>query len=752
MKKEKKELGGFKLIAITPMKSCDPKFCKNLEIGKSYQFYAGYHIQTEKDFSKVISVKRTSNNEINLYELNNGINLSFSAIVGKNGTGKSTIFELLYYLIYAVSTKKSKGEIKILVSEQEDTIIKQKEAQNDYSWFENCLNIQLKKEKGEVLTDFDREVLEHDYKDPYLIALEMHRKYKIEIELGKVTDDKSYIKAVKSGFLDNVLSLFYVDVKEKEKWDEFFRQNFACSVIYESNSVIKEVAYYNSRFCYSEFDPLRKEKITDVNQFDLSTFFYSVSLNFSHHSLNSKTLGKWIDRLFHKNDAYITPLVINPMRNNGNFDINHELKLSRERLLANILYDLVRKKNSYLLGKYKVSKFIFSPKVLSGFPDFDFKNEFISDLKSSVLFQEILGIKKLDDKIEYWKFAIGYLERKVDRIENNYGHLIFDELDVFNRREKLKKFLLEDKSHITKKIRQVLNFLRITYKREHRDFWKIPDGTLQIEFSEEVMLRWLSLFEINLLEQTPSDLIEIGLPGFFKIDFLLEDKLGNKIEFSKLSSGEQQMILNTNSILYHLFNLESIHQRNNESEEKIIERVEYRDINIILDEVELYYHPEMQRRLVADLIENFQRLKTKQRSAISAINVCILTHSPFVLSDIPVSNILRLNDDSQNADESQTFGANIHDLLKSNFFLNNGFVGDFAKKVISDLIKYLKSENLNTPNENNWNKSKAKYVISLVGEPLLKMKLAEMFDSKFKEDYEIELLRARIKDIEENKK
>lgn len=144
----------------------------------------------------------------------------------------------------------------------------------------------------------------------------------------------------------------------------------------------------------------------------------------------------------------------------------------------------------------------------------------------------------------------------------------------------------------------------------------------------------------------------------------------------------------------------------------------------------------------------------------------IITASQSVILDMIDGNVRILTEGGSVVPSPvKTFLANIHDIRYSilenpahriSEEERNNQRGDFAKGVISDLIKYLKSQDLNKseliPNENNWNKSKAKYVISLVGEPLLKMKLAEMFDSKFKEDYEIELLRARIKDIEDNKK
>ena len=680
-------MSGFKLIGITPLSSCDSKFSKNLEIGKTYQFYSGYDVDISEDLSKVLSVTPNNESNIDLYKLKNGIDLNISAVVGKNGTGKSTIFELLYYTIYAISTDKSNGKLKVLNTKLADLQLEYKIAEEDYHWIRNCLQVQSKNAKGEDLNEFEKNIYELDYKDPFLIAIELQNKYKLQINKKKVKDPESFIESIKAYLIDNVLRKLIASINEEKKWESFFRKNFACSILYESEGIIREISYANSSFKYSEFYPFRKIKTIDVNQFDFKNFFYSISLNFSHHGLNSKILGKWINKLFHKNDAYITPVVISPMRDEGNFDINHELNLSKERLMGNVLYDLIKKKESYLLGKYKISKFIFSPKVLSEFPVFDFTEDFISNLKSSYLFQEVLGIKKLDDRIEYWDFAIGYLERKISKIDRNYGHVIHESEDLLGGDERLNKFLLEDKSHITKKVRQVLNFLKITNRKENRAFWQIPEGTVRIELSEEKMLEWLNLFELELDKLSPSDLIEIGLPGFFTIDFLLEDKKENEIEFSRLSSGEQQMILNTNSILYHLFNLESVHQNSFILEEGGFNRVEYTNVNIILDEVELYYHPEMQRRLVANLVDNFERVKSNKNNGIASINVCILTHSPFILSDIPASNVLRLEDGEIQSEQSQTFGANIHELLTNSFFMDST-TGAFAEVKIREIIEF----------------------------------------------------------------
>jgi len=69
--------------------------------------------------------------------------------------------------------------------------------------------------------------------------------------------------------------------------------------------------------------------------------FYTIVDNYSIYSYNSRIFAKesdaydcWINGVFHKNDSYQTPIVLNPMRTEGNFDINKELDLCRQRLMS----------------------------------------------------------------------------------------------------------------------------------------------------------------------------------------------------------------------------------------------------------------------------------------------------------------------------------------------------------------------------------------------------------------------------------
>ena len=79
-----------------------------------------------------------------------------------------------------------------------------------------------------------------------------------------------------------------------------------------------------------------------------------------------------------------------------------------------------------------------------------------------------------------------------------------------------------------------------------------------------------------------------------------------------------------------------------------------------------------------------------------SIHFLPITHSPFVISDLPKENVIFLerleNGQCKNIsniiDIKQTFGANIHTLLSHGFFMKNGLMGEFAKEKIQSIIKY----------------------------------------------------------------
>ncbi|WP_343614050.1 hypothetical protein [Flavobacterium sp.] len=669
----------FKLIAITPLADCHESYRKKLPPGQPNLFYNGYEIILSADKKEVVKVTRPAKPvPLDLYELENGISLSISAVVGKNGSGKSTIFELFFYAIYAIYTEKYINNEKILTKESEDIKYTNRKFKEEIL----LLSEHLPKLKTDAtsIAEFWPQILPN--------FTEFVKANKIEFKPEDYTTPYSLVSAaIESAKLKHHGMVEYIKVLEEEETG--IKNGLAVSIIYESEGIVRELLYDAGKFRYNIFDPNLKETTLSIDEFNPEEFFYTICVNYSHHGLNSNFIGTWINKLFHKNDAYRTPVVINPMRNEGNFDINREQHLAKERLMANILHDLLHDGDDKLLDKYSVDKFVFSPKIKNTPLLYPFELE---KLKAYPLLQKI-GINNNVENLPFFDLAISYLENKINKINQQYHFIIYDNKKSLSKAEQLKQFIKDDDSHITKKIRQTLNFLETSLR--NKDFWSTSDLN-RIVLSRKKMLKWLA-FSIKTLDETkPNELIEYGLPGFFHIDFVLGRDLSGPIEFSSLSSGEQQNILNINAILYHLYNLNSvqIHDENDENKKQIKKygRILYRDVNIILDEVELYYHPEMQRRVVSELISSFEKIKHKNLKGIQGINVTILTHSPFILSDIPNQNVLSLTDETSQpllSESTKTFGGNIHEILMEQFFMDST-MGEHSINVIQQLLDLYK--------------------------------------------------------------
>ena len=134
--------------------------------------------------------------------------------------------------------------------------------------------------------------------------------------------------------------------------------------------------------------------------------------------------------------------------------------------------------------------------------------------------------------------------------------------------------------------------------------------------------------------------------------------------------------------------------------------------------------PEYQRTFLYKLLQSIQRLHL---NTYCGFNIIITTHSPFLLSDIPQSNVLYL-EDGHVVDKSymqNPFAANVNDILRQSFFLKNGFMGEFAKQKILKVIDSYTKKKLDT-NEFK----EAVELLTLIGEPLLKNKLSTFMEDK----------------------
>lgn len=449
----------------------------------------------------------------------------------------------------------------------------------------------------------------------------------------------------------------------------------------------------------------------------------------------------WLNSLFHKNDGYMVPIVLNPFRHEGIIDMKREHHLSIYRLSSCFIH--ARNTKHDFITKYKLHQILYRYNEIyvkdkiqkdKTIPD-EFIWEYEFDANGSRYVDRILilygftagqlnfesnGINRI------LKDAALYLVHKTLDVASKYPIFndknikkcsMFDEVQE-NDNKVLKdiiSILRKDKSHITVKIRQVLHFLEASISGQFNNFnWS------NFTFDEYVKLVGGKAESTKM-----SEIQEFLPPSFFIANILLDHFKNNKekdninpISVNRLSAGERQYLYTFSTYIYHVLNLLSIQSSSS---------VKYRRFNLILDEVEICFHPEYQRRFVFEFVEFIKRLYL---NTYACFNIIIVTHSPFVLSDIPSENILWLKEgkqDNGDVNKRNPFAANVNDILRNSFFLEKGFIGEFTKRKILSLVKFIAGKSHKTK---EWDKKKAQHFISLIGEPILKEKLTDILNSK----------------------
>lgn len=178
---------------------------------------------------------------------------------------------------------------------------------------------------------------------------------------------------------------------------------------------------------------------------------------------------------------------------------------------------------------------------------------------------------------------------------------------------------------------------------------------------------------------------------------------------------------------------------------------------ILLDEPDIYMHPEWQRNIINSINEFFSKFLPNNK-----YQIILTSHSPFVASDLPRENVIMLDTydevvKNENGEIEQeignskvvkdkadkpikTFGANIFDLYKDSFFVND-IMGEFAKnKITKEIIEKLRTDNLTNEDFKNM-----EYIVNLIGDEVL----STILKNKIKDKRIIEDKRT-IKDIIDN--
>lgn len=497
-------------------------------------------------------------------------------------------------------------------------------------------------------------------------------------------------------------------------------------------------------------------------------FFYTIVANYSIQAFISSDYGDeecegmspiyskkktWIDKIFYKNDGYTTPIVLNPYRENGSIYMDREKKLNTDRV-GILFYFLKEKKNKDLLEGYEFSRIGYEFKsdgllekiktIENSFTSWLEKNQyiirnFIASLKSdnsfakeilnhynlyaelvkvlreNELYDEIddyahymdipyfVGCLYLLDKIQtmvtkkYPEFDFLYDNENQNKVAfmnkmKNQTVLIVDSSQINEDEKTILNSIydaLEHKSHVTMKFHRVIRYLQTIYPefKERKDF-------NLVDYAREVPC------------DTPEKYLYAMPPSFFKPTIYLKKKNDTKeIPIDLISAGEKQYINMVGTFAYHILNVLSI-----KNEENVLH---YGNISCIIDEAELSFHPEFQKEFVFNLVNVIDYLGLNDDEI--SFDILIATHSPFILSDIPSSNILYLEEGKSKDVQLSTFAANVSDILADSFFLRNGFTGKFAQEKINMAVKKALAKR-----KSSVNRKELSEISDLIGDEILK--------------------------------
>lgn len=491
----------------------------------------------------------------------------------------------------------------------------------------------------------------------------------------------------------------------------------------------------------------------------------------------------------------------------GNIDFNREKDLLNERLFLMLNYnrdvvtEMLNGKVPYQYQFYKIADFVPTrieegywgckkvidalgdlncfestvrdPKYPIGFKtttlDGESRRKFITEISKNIIdaWQRCCGYSFYPENIQLSieqhvdvLAAMNYLVYKTIKCTYYYSDYRGYQENIKNNSniEDLVKDLYCNDSHITLKLRRALAFLLFHHYGSRRTIGtettrvmnldefdeKIDKIAKLTEYEEEMNLKFTPVVSDKFKKEDYDNkkphekwLKEELMPGGFLQTVLVlqyADKTFGK--FDHLSSGEKQQIYTISSMVYQLHHLNSAGKG----------KIQYRNANIIFDEVDLYFHPDYQKKLVDYVLRVVDKLKLEN---IRNINIMMATHSPFILSDIQKNNILYLENgnDVSNKVAINPLGANISDVLSQSFFLKDGFFGDFIKAKLNKMVDDLSSKK----SVKDGKLEQYEKVIMNIGEPLLREHLSMMLIEKMYnlDDNKIDSL---MKYLKKNKK
>ncbi len=313
-------------------------------------------------------------------------------------------------------------------------------------------------------------------------------------------------------------------------------------------------------------------------------------------------------------------------------------------------------------------------------------DKFFEELYNKINNNEIINLinNEIEEKVKRSKAiemiyqVIGVIKNiEIDKIRKSYQKRNYIEDSISNIVNEFKNFLQE----ICKKYQQTLRNLNLIIRNT-----KIVVDIFRLYGKGEMQSRKV-LHQIMPIIFVPNEEIK-ELYEIVNTDNNFIEMFN--LEFKGLSSG-QQALLNMYSSFYDV--LDKIEDKKN--------------VLVLMDEPELYFHPEWQRKYIYFIVEFFNTYYKNKN-----VQIIFTSNSPYVLSDLNNSSVIMM----EKEEENKTFAGNIMNLLIDNYFMEDT-IGKFAEEKIKGIVNRVKNKEVNSDDFK---------IIDQIGEDVIRKNIEEM--------------------------